>query len=560
MKHINLKRRKMNKTVYRFVSFALAFALAFGASSPALASAAFRPAAQGDRDVLLQANVYYVSTTGRDTNSGSSTAPFKTFAKAVSVLRPGDTLQVMPGTYTESMRLTVSGTANAHITVIGNGAIVNMQGTQTTGIRISGSYVNLSNFEVTGAMDAGIAIPGKYVTVKNNILHNNVTENGVGTCGIAGSYASALKVGVGGEHITIDGNTVYRNCGEGIAITRGVNVLVKNNTVYDNFAPNIYVDNSPYTTVENNLVYCTGAVLRLDGKRPTAIGLGEEFYEGWGAQMHDILVSGNTIRDCGKGIGAFDSEVGGALTNVTITRNYIPSGEGRAISLTNDSSINVVISYNTLFNEPWLDVSAGVTLIGNTINGVQLSDSTFADVRTNHWAWGHIQSIYDAGITGGCSSVLYCPEAAVTRDQMAIFLEKGMKGSSFTPAPASGSTFSDVARTYWAAAWIEQLASDGITGGCGGKLYCPENAVTRAQMAIFLLKAKYGAGYGPPPVGSGTGFNDVPANHWAAAWIKQLTAEGITGGCGNVIFCPDQPVTRAQMAVFLQRTFNLPMP
>ena len=365
----------MNKTVYRFVSFALALALAFGASFPALASAAFAPAVQG--------NVYYVSTTGRDTDSGSSTAPFKTFAKANSVLKPGDTLQVMPGTYTESMRLTASGTASAPITVIGNGAIVNMRGTQTTGIRITGSYVNLSNFEVTGAMDAGIASAGKYVTIRNNILHDNVTENGVGTCGIAGSYSSALKVGVGGEHITIEGNTVYRNCGEGIAITRGVNVLVKNNTVYDNFAPNIYVDNSPYTTVENNLVYCTGAVLRLDGKRPTAIGLGEEFYEGWGAQMHDILVSGNTIRDCGKGIGAFDSEVGGTLTNVTITRNYIPSGDGRAISLTNDSSNNVVISYNTLFNEPWLDVSAGVTLIGNTIIGAKSPICTQVSASTS---------------------------------------------------------------------------------------------------------------------------------------------------------------------------------
>jgi parallel beta-helix repeat protein len=359
----------MNKTAYRILCLAVVLGLALGASSPALATTALGPAAQGDQEVLLQAKVYYVSTTGSDTNPGTSTEPFKTFAKAISVLKPGDTLQVLPGRYTESMRLTVSGTASAPITVIGNGAILDMQGSKTTGMKISGSYLNVSNFEVTGAMDAGIGIPGKYVTVKNNIVHDNVTENGVGTCGIADSYASALKVGVGGQNITIEGNTVYNNCGEGIAITRGVNVVVRNNTVYDNFAPNIYVDNSPYTTVENNLVYCTGAVLRRDGKRPTAIGLGEEYYSGWGAQMHDVLVSGNTVRDCGKGIGAFDSEVGGTLTNVTITKNYIPSGDGRAISFTNESNKNVVISYNTLFNEPWIDNPAGVTLIGNTIIG-----------------------------------------------------------------------------------------------------------------------------------------------------------------------------------------------
>jgi len=77
-------------------------------------------------------------------------------------------------------------------------------------------------------------------------------------------------------------------------------------------------------------------------------------------------------------------------------------------------------------------------------------------------------------------------------------------------------------------------------------------------MAIFLLRAKYGAGYTPPSVGADTGFADVATDYWAAAWIKQLAAEGITGGCGNGNYCPDTAVTRAQMAVFLVKTFNLP--
>ncbi|PKN93180.1 MAG: hypothetical protein CVU44_12185, partial [Chloroflexi bacterium HGW-Chloroflexi-6] len=47
-------------------------------------------------------------------------------------------------------------------------------------------------------------------------------------------------------------------------------------------------------------------------------------------------------------------------------------------------------------------------------------------------------------------------------------------------------------------------------------------------------------------------------SYWAAAWIKQLAAEGITGGCGAGNYCPDRPVTRAQMAVFLVKAFNLP--
>src|SRR5688572_30296795 len=155
----------MNKMLYRLMNFAMAFVLAFGASFHTLKVSALDTVANGEQASLQSGNVYYVSTTGQDANPGTSTAPFRTFAKAVSILLPGDTLQVMPGTYIESLRMTASGTATAPITIIGNGAIVNMQGSKTTGIRISGNHVNLSGFEVTGATDAGIGIPGQYVTV-----------------------------------------------------------------------------------------------------------------------------------------------------------------------------------------------------------------------------------------------------------------------------------------------------------------------------------------------------------------------------------------------------------
>jgi len=75
-------------------------------------------------------------------------------------------------------------------------------------------------------------------------------------------------------------------------------------------------------------------------------------------------------------------------------------------------------------------------------------------------------------------------------------------------------------------------------------------------MAIFLLRAKHGSNYVPPKA---TGiFQDVPTDYWAADWIEALAAEGITAGCGNGNYCPDTPVARDQMAVFLVRTFNLP--
>jgi len=179
----------------------------------------------------------------------------------------------------------------------------------------------------------------------------------------------------------------------------------------------------------------------------------------------------------------------------------------------------------------------------------------FNDVPRDHWAFSFIQKLANSGITAGCGGGNYCPLDLVTRSQMAVFLERGMNGSSFAPPAATGTVFGDVGAGDFAASFIEQLAADGITAGCGNNNYCPNAEVTRDQMAVFLLRAKHGAAYQPPPT---TGvFTDVPPSKFAAAWIEQLAAEGITAGCGGGNYCPESPVTREQMAVFLVRTFEL---
>ncbi|MCK8602606.1 S-layer homology domain-containing protein [Desulfoferrobacter suflitae] len=121
---------------------------------------------------------------------------------------------------------------------------------------------------------------------------------------------------------------------------------------------------------------------------------------------------------------------------------------------------------------------------------------------------------------------------------------------------ASYDGFNDVPSSYWAHEYIERLYREGITKGCGNGQYCPENLVTRAEMAIFLERADKGNGYMPP---SATGFfSDVPQSHWAAGWIEQLYLDGITNGCSVNPFryCPEYPITRAEMAVFLLRAIN----
>ena len=182
----------------------------------------------------------------------------------------------------------------------------------------------------------------------------------------------------------------------------------------------------------------------------------------------------------------------------------------------------------------------------------------FADVPLAHPFYDFVMTIEDDGVTAGCGGGNFCPDAAVTRAQMAVFLLKASQGEHYAPPPATGTVFADVPADRFAAAWIEDLAARGITGGCGGGNYCPDGPVTRAQMAVFLLKALLGASYTPR---AATGiFGDVPVGAFAADWIEDLYGRGVTGGCqaSPLLYCPDHPNTRGQMAVFLTKTFGLP--
>lgn len=126
-----------------------------------------------------------------------------------------------------------------------------------------------------------------------------------------------------------------------------------------------------------------------------------------------------------------------------------------------------------------------------------------------------------------------------------------------------GDSFADVARTNPFYRFVETLLHAGVTGGCSGSSYCPSSPTTRAEMAVFVLMAREGVGYGRPPNEPRACFNpppfiDVPVSHPFCRWIKELVARGVVSGCGNGQYCPTDPVTREQMAVFVLRTLEGP--
>src|SRR5262249_56463134 len=164
-----------------------------------------------------------------------------------------------------------------------------------------------------------------------------------------------------------------------------------------------------------------------------------------------------------------------------------------------------------------------------------------ADVRRSHPV--HAEAVTDArdGITAGCGGGNYCPDGPVTRAQMSVFLLKSHDGPDYIP-PQFGPIFNDVPNGAFAADWINQLWSRSISYGCGDGDYCPDSSVTRAQMAVFILKTQ-GNFYPPPASGI---FADVPPGAFAADFIEQLYATGVTGGCSSspLLYCPDNPLNR----------------
>jgi spore germination protein YaaH len=166
----------------------------------------------------------------------------------------------------------------------------------------------------------------------------------------------------------------------------------------------------------------------------------------------------------------------------------------------------------------------------------------FTDVRGSIFL-EDIRWLTEAGITVGCGGGRFCPGAAVTREQMASFLARGLG----LPAPVADHFTDDAGSPHEAD--INRVAEAGIAVGCGAWAYCPGLAVTRAQMASFLARA-----LGLPAATQDYFSDDAGSGHEAD--INRVAAAGITFGCTAGQYCPAAPVTREQMAAFLHRALG----
>jgi hypothetical protein len=163
----------------------------------------------------------------------------------------------------------------------------------------------------------------------------------------------------------------------------------------------------------------------------------------------------------------------------------------------------------------------------------------------------NIESIANAGVTRGCNPPFndkFCPKDNVSREQMAAFLVRAL---GLTRNTHLG--FTDVQPGSTFANDIGKLATADITRGCNppaNDRFCPKDNVSREQMAAFLVRAL------ELNIDEHPGFTDVGRSNTFVHDIEKLATADITRGCNppaNNRYCPDDPVTRGQMAAFLDR-------
>lgn len=268
-----------------------------------------------------------------------------------------------------------------------------------------------------------------------------------------------------------------------------------------------------------------------------------------------------------------------ATTVITLDRthqSFAGNGGGGTITVT---ASNAICSWSASASSPFINITAGGPGLGNGMvqysvaanpgsiirsGTITVGDKTFtiyqginfADVPSNHLFYTEIGKLSARGVTLGCGNGNYCSNDPVTREQMAAFIMRA-KGEFNPPTPAT-QRFNDVLSSNQFYNFIDRLAELQITLGCSTNppQYCPTDPVEREQMAAFILR---GLGEFNPPLPATQRFNDVPPGSLFYNFIDRMAELQITLGCSTTppLYCPNDSVTRAQMAAFLVRAFDL---
>jgi hypothetical protein len=271
-------------------------------------------------------------------------------------------------------------------------------------------------------------------------------------------------------------------------------------------------------------------------------------------------VSGVAQGPIGGHVNAFTGPPGPAyvVPDPNASFGVIPNGATVGCSVTGDCyTVGVSGTRPATHWDGVLEEGVNTIILGQAkLWAVHVGES-FADVPRSSPFYRFIETLLHNSVTGGCTATQYCPQNSTSREQMAVFVLVSAEGATYRPVACGVAPpmFNDVPASSPFCPWVEELARRGVVAGCGGGNYCPSAAVSREQMAVFVLRTLDGDL--DPPACTTPMFADVPASSPFCRWIEELARRGVVTGCGGGNYCPTAPVTREQMGVFLTVTFGL---
>ena len=431
--------------------------------------------------------------------------------------------------------------SNAGIQVQGSGTVIqgNFIGTDETGTyRFPNKDEGIRVMYRSSGAVQDIIIGGTGPGEGNVIAYNG------GTAGIVveGHSGSSLPTG-----ITIRGNSIYDNSGS--TPTNGLGI----DLIYDSSPGVTFNDAGDADTGPNGFQnYPIISSVTYGGSSTTVAGtLRSAPSASFDLDFYASSVCAPRPQDLPEGktyLGTFPVSTNGSgdATFSAVLPMAVPNGS--PISATATDSAGNTSEFSPRFVISLSPASGpGVIPGAATIKGLAFEDGATVTV-------GGVPALNVAFVDENTLSITVPVLPSGTIND--VFVQNPGGGLSGTLPKGRIADFLDVSSGNTFYSYVTKLVANGITAGVGSGNYGVNQATLREQMAVFLLKAKYGLCFTPPPC-QGI-FDDVPCPATAqfpySDWIEELAAEQITAGCDVGKYCPEQPVQRDQMAVFLLKT------
>jgi hypothetical protein len=576
-----------------------------------LAALATAPVAVANAQTSAAACVRYVSTTGSDGNPGTSASPWRTIEHAAAATPDnGCTVWVRPGTYQGTIeverrfntKMTLKASEPYRAILEGDDLVLKVNGARNiefNGFEIRHASPGASSLVIY--VDQGDGNWAEDLTFRNNVIHDSYDND-------------LLKLHNQVRRVLVEGNVFYnQGPGEEQMDVNGVtDVTIQDNIFFHDYGSSgrspgdpkhfiVVKDSNDAVSGSRRVRIRRNVFLNWQGEvKETFVQVGADgksYYEAHDTQIYNNLMIGNGSAEATAALGIAGAS-GVSFTNNTVAGDLPASAYALRVDRKDANPQNEgMVFANNIWSDPtgtMDDFSDGDPVpsfnLDNNLywnGGRSFEDGDVVDPRDDShrivanprlgaqqgvqvpvWDGNSFESgngtirqefvrlVNSYGVIPGSSPAVdrSDPSRAPDHDILRSSRDSAPDLGAFEQTGASGTFVDDDGNTFEAD--IEWLAAEGITKGCNPPVndrYCPDDLVTRGQMAAFIVRAldlSAGAGDDLFIDDDGSTFEND---------IDRLGTAGVTKGCNpptNNRYCPDDFVTRGQMAAFIHRALT----